>query len=60
MKAMANCPRCKKQIQANCEGCITGEVSYHMCKGEMKLVEGIKWKVYPETEKELSTMEMNK
>ena len=59
MKANAKCPKCGKSLTTNCGGCIESGTDYHVCKGKKKadLVENVKWKKVPETEKELNEMD---
>lgn len=56
MKAIAKCPKCGKTLTSNCRGCIDGGEDYHKCKGKYSTVK-VKWKVYPENEKEMTAME---
>ena len=53
MRALAKCETCGQKVETDCRGCIEGGNSYHKCKGGFKIVENIKWKIYPENEKEL-------
>ncbi len=54
MRATANCPKCGKVLTTDCGGCIIAGTAWHKCKGdkEMDVIE-VKWKTYPENEKEL-------
>lgn len=59
MKAIATCPKCGKKLTTDCRGCIDGGLDVHKCKDmkEPGMVENIKWKKIPETEKELMEVE---
>jgi len=65
MKATAKCPKCGKTITTDCEGCIEGGIygcsekdeKMHKCKSKYDIIENVKWKKIPETEKELKEIE---
>ena len=58
MRALAKCPACEKQLEETCDACIGRGISSHVCKnGEMEIVDGINWEVFPENEKELLEVE---
>lgn len=56
MKAIAICKKCGKKLITDCKHCIEIGTDIHKCKNmkEPGLVENIKWKKIPETEKELN------
>lgn len=56
MKGIATCSKCGKKLTTDCEGCITGGISFHNCNGKEEFVDVV-WKEIPETEKELNEIE---
>ena len=65
MKAIAKCPECGKTITTDCGGCISGNVygcsekneKMHKCKSKYDIIEKVKWKLVPENEAEMISME---
>jgi hypothetical protein len=59
MKATAKCPTCKKTLMNDCRGCIEANIDVHLCKGmkEQGVVENIPWKLTPETEQDLKSLQ---
>jgi len=58
MKAITKCDKCGKTIETDDRAFIEQNESFHKCKGKLKIVK-VKWKVYPQNEKELRDMEKN-
>lgn len=56
MKAVAKCLKCEKVINTDCRGCIESGSSLHICNSREQLVD-VKWKRYPEDERELGELE---
>ena len=60
MKAIGKCPKCEEVITTDCRACIEGVSCVHKCvNGKLEVVDGIKWKKVPETEKELGEVDEN-
>lgn len=59
MKAIAECPKCGKQVETDCKGCIMSGSSYHMCGDKCEVVD-VEWKKFPENEKEIREFEESK
>lgn len=59
MKAYAKCPKCGKDLETDCKPCIEAGTDTHLCSNdkEADVVENIKWKSIPESEKELNKIE---
>ncbi len=58
MRAIASCPKCNEKLVSDCRGCIENSTSCGGCScGDV--VEGVKWKVLAENEKELLEEELN-
>ena len=58
MKAYAKCPKCGKELETDCKGCIKAGTDVHICKNKKQdLVKNIKWKTVPENEDELNEIE---
>ena len=51
MRAIAKCEECGTELETNCRTCIETGNNYHKCKGGFKVVENIKWKMIPGSEK---------
>lgn len=56
MKAIAKCDECRKTVETDDRTFIEQNESFHKCKGKLKIVK-IKWKIYPQNEKEMVEME---
>ena len=52
MRALAKCPKCRKNLDTNCKGCIESGTSFHNCKSKSEVI-NVKWNLYPETEQEI-------
>jgi len=57
MDALAECPKCGKQLETNCNGCISGGTGICYNHGVDPKILKVKWKVFPENERELKEIE---
>ena len=54
MKALGKCSKCGKQLETNCNGCIGAGTGICYNHGKEPKILKVKWKVFPENEKELN------